>query len=154
MDRFETFATTIAVIHRCLQKIKDREMLPYGLKGTHVMCLYSLGKKSEGLTAAELCGVCGEDKAAVSRTVNDLTEKEYVRLNTDGQKRAYRAKILLTEKGKNVIEYINKRVESALESVGGELSDSQRSDFYKALSLIADNLIKYTKSEATSNEYA
>lgn len=150
MDRFETFAITISMIHRCIQKIKDREMLPYGLKGTHVMCLYRLGKETEGLTASELCSICGEDKAAISRAVSELTDKEYVRLNSDGEKRAYRTKVFLTEKGKNVIEYINERVESALKSVGGELSDSQRNSFYSSLSLIADNLMKYTKSEATA----
>lgn len=150
MDRFETFATTILMIHRCIQKIKDREMLLYGLKGTHVMCLYSLGKEPEGLTASELCSICGEDKAAISRTVSDLTDKEFVSLNTDGQKRAYRTKVLLTEKGKNVIAYINERIEIALRSVGEGLSDSQRNSFYSSLSLIANNLMKYTKSEATA----
>lgn len=61
-DRFETFATTIATINRYVQKIKSMEMKTLGLKGTHVMCLYSLGKHPEGLTATQLCRLCGEDK--------------------------------------------------------------------------------------------
>ena len=75
-DRFETFATTIATINRYVQKIKSMEMKTLGLKGTHVMCLYSLGKHPEGLTATQLCRLCGEDKAAISRTITELTEKD------------------------------------------------------------------------------
>lgn len=85
-DRFETFTTTITQINRCIQKIKSHEIGSWGLKGTHVMCLYSLGKKPEGLTAAQLSKVCGEDKAAVSRTISELTEKNFVTSDTDTEK--------------------------------------------------------------------
>ena len=77
-DRFETFVTTISTIHRYMQKIKSTEMKTLGLKGTHVMCLYSLGKHPEGLTATQLCRLCGEDKAAISRAITELTDKKFV----------------------------------------------------------------------------
>ena len=53
-ERFETFVLSINQIYRCIQKIKSREMVELGLKGTHVMCLFQLGQHPEGLTAAEL----------------------------------------------------------------------------------------------------
>ena len=135
-DRFETFATTIATINRYVQKIKSMEMKTLGLKGTHVMCLYSLGKHPEGLTATQLCRLCGEDKAAISRTITELTEKDFVRSEASREKRAYRSRISLTEKGKY-----------ALDVVGNGLSDDQRKTFYYALDLISNNLKIYIETE-------
>lgn len=146
-DRFETFATTIATINRYVQKIKSMEMKTLGLKGTHVMCLYSLGKYPEGLTATQLCQFCGEDKAAISRTITELTEKDFVRSEASREKRAYRARIFLTEKGKSTMDYINDRVNHAVDVVGNGLTDDQRETFYQALSLICDNLKIYIETE-------
>lgn len=146
-DRFETFATTIATINRYVQKIKSMEMKTLGLKGTHVMCLYSLGKHSEGLTATQLCRLCGEDKAAISRTITELTEKDFVRSEASREKRAYRSRISLTEKGKYSMTYINDRVNHALDVVGNGLSDDQRKTFYYALDLISNNLKIYIETE-------
>lgn len=146
-DRFETFATTIATINRYVQKIKSMEMKTLGLKGTHVMCLYSLGKHPEGLTATQLCRFCGEDKAAISRTITELTEKDFVHSEASREKRAYRSRISLTEKGKYSMTYINDRVNHALDVVGNGLSDDQRKTFYYALDLISNNLKIYIETE-------
>lgn len=143
IDRFETFAMTISVMNRCIQKIKAREMEAVGLKSTHVMCLYSLGKTEEGLTAAQLCDICREDKAAISRSVNELVKKGYASLDMGEEKRAYRTKILLTPKGLETVEYINRRIEQALDAVGEGLEESQRELFYKSLSMIGEKLQRY-----------
>ncbi len=146
-DRFETFAKTIAEMNRCMQKIKSREMAALGLKSTHVMCLYSLGKAEEGLTASQLCNICREDKAAISRSVSELAEKEYIYLDMPDEKRAYRTKIFLTEKGREAAAYINERVEHVLNVVGEGMSDSQREAFYESLFLIAGRLQRYADKE-------
>ena len=95
-DRFETFTARISSIYRCIQKIKSMEI---GLKGSHVMCLFHLGRQDDGhpgsagggLTAGELCALCGEDKAAISRSIAELEERGYLlRPDADGKK-AYRA---------------------------------------------------------------
>lgn len=142
-DRFETFAMTISAMNRCIQKIKAREMEAVGLKSTHVMCLYSLGKAEEGLTASRLCDICREDKAAISRSVNELVKKGYASLDMGEEKRAYRTKILLTPKGREAVKYINRRIELALDKVGEGLDENQREQFYQALSLIGENLQRY-----------
>lgn len=151
-DRFETFAMTISVMNRCIQKIKAREMAAVGLKSTHTMCLYSLGKAGEGLTAAQLCDICKEDKAAISRSVNELVQRGYVSLDMKSAKRAYRTKILLTPKGRETVEYINRRVEQAMDAVGEGLDENQRELFYNSLSLIAEKLQGYAEDAGvTSN---
>lgn len=146
-DRFETFATTIAQINRCVQKIKSAEMDAVGLRSTHVMCLYALGKESEGLTAAQLCRTCQEDKAAVSRSVNELAERGYVSVEGQAHSRVYRAKIRLTERGMEAVQYINRRVNHALDLVGRGMDDAERAGFYRALALISGNLRDYVETE-------
>lgn len=54
----------------------------------------------------------------------------------------------MTEKGKEVISFINDRVSCILDFVGKGMDSSQRDDFYKALTLIAGNLTSYVKAEA------
>lgn len=146
-DRFETFATTIAQIHRCVQKIKSAEMNAVGLRSTHVMCLYALGKETGGMTSAQLCRACKEDKAAVSRSVNELAERGYVQVEGQARSRVYRAKIRLTERGTEAVRYINRRVNHVLDLVGRGMDDAERASFYRALALIAGNLLDYVNTE-------
>ncbi len=143
LDRFETFSTTIAMINRCVQKIKTREMTSIGMKGAHVMCLYTLGKESGGLTASQLCIKCGEDKAAISRTIKELIKLKYIKHISSTGKRAYRTKLILTEKGKEALIFVEDRVNKALEVIGGNLKDDERKAFYSSLKLIAANLKQY-----------
>ena len=142
-DRVETFATTIAFLSRSIQRIKAREMEAVGLKSGHVMCMYALGKAEGGLTAAELSRTSGEDKAAISRTVAELEEKGYVRLDVPADKRAYRSKIMLTEKGRETAAYIDRRADEALAAGSAGLTDAQRAQLYATLGQIAENLERY-----------
>lgn len=150
MDRFETFLTTIALISRSIQRIKSQEMASLGLKGAHVMCLYNLGKHAEGLTGTQLSALCGEDKAAISRTTADLMEKGLIYSTQEGEKRAYRAKLLLTAQGQQAISYINTRVEAILDTASKGLTEEMRSRMYSALNLIAENLQAQCETEANA----
>ena len=60
-ERFETFTILIARIRRSIKRIKSEEMADFELKGPHVSCLYYLSL-CEGMTAAELCERCDEDR--------------------------------------------------------------------------------------------
>ena len=42
-------------------------MTELGLKGTHVMCLYQLLRHKDGLTAAELSGLCLEEYVSLTK---------------------------------------------------------------------------------------
>ena len=68
-DVFERFTMTILTMSKLVQKIKSLEMHKFGLKAVHVMCLYHLRARPEGLTASELCRRTLDDKAAISRAV-------------------------------------------------------------------------------------
>ena len=73
-ERFETFTVLITRISRSIKRIKADEMADFELKGPHVSCLYYLSQR-DGMTAAELCERCDEDKAAISRSLDDLEKR-------------------------------------------------------------------------------
>lgn len=143
MKRFEAFAGSVLELNRYLQKIKDMEMRPFGLKANHVMCLYYLGRNPEGLTATELTEVCREDKAAISRSVSYLVERELIRGDFLENKRSYRTKLYLTESGKELVETIDRRIDAAMMYGGNGLTEQQRKSFYEAMEIIIHNLSQY-----------
>ncbi len=137
LDRFEAFAAGITACYRYLQKIKATEMTELGLKGTHVMCLHYLHRSPEPLTAAQLCKLCAEDKAAISRTLSDLEERGYL---TSASGKKYRAALTLTASGAVIAGQMEDLIAEWV-AVGGQgLSESQRTDFYQTLGHIAQNL--------------
>lgn len=136
--RFETFTTLITRIYRNIRKIKNLEMSKYSLNGTHVSCLYYL-YSSKGLTAKELCEKCGEDKATISRSLDYLESGGYL-ICKSKVARKYKTPIILTEKGMEVGKEIADKIDLVLDKVSVELTDRERSDFYRYLSLISNNL--------------
>ena len=78
INRFEKLTSGISQIYKGIQKIKKHKMSSLGLKGTHVMCLYHLSLHEEGLTATDLCNLCGEDKAGISRILADLKAQNFL----------------------------------------------------------------------------
>lgn len=143
VDRFAQFTGAILALHRCINKIKELETAELGLRGNHVMCLYYLGQYEEGLTAAQLTTLCREDKAAISRTLNQLTEQGLVcRTPSEGGK-TYRASLRLTPAGKALTEQINRKVEAVLACSSRGISDQQRADLYLCFQVILNNLEQY-----------
>lgn len=138
IQRFETFTAAVSRIHRCVQKLKAVEMTELGLKGSHVTYLFYLNQHPDGLTAAELTALCGEDKAAVSRGVADLEERGLVACRSEG--RRYRSPLTLTDAGRETAVEVDRRICRIVDDAGRELTPAQRENFYRALLLIADNL--------------
>jgi Transcriptional regulators len=153
LQRFETFTENIAAVYRCVQKIKSAEMTELGLRGGHVMCIFYLGRHPEGLTAAELCALCDEDKAAVSRSAGELEERGLVEcLQSGGARRKYRAKLVLTADGRRVAESVERRVENAVACGGEGLTAQQRAAFYDALEKICKNLQAYCEEKSEEEQ--
>lgn len=143
MDRFETFTGSILELSRYLQKLKDLEMKPFGLRANHVMCLYYLGKNPDGLTVTQLADVCKEDKAAVSRCLAQLVEQKLVSGDFPENKRSYRTKLYLTDSGQELVQKIYARVDAAMVGGSSGLSDAQRENLYTAMEMIINNLSRY-----------
>lgn len=142
IQRFQSFVTGITVCHKYIQKIKSMEMTEFGLKGTHVMCLFFLRHNPDGLTAAQLTELCAEDKAAISRNIALLQQKGYI---AEGEKR-YRSKLHLTKSGEVLADRIDTLIEQWVELGGDGLTEEERAIFYMALERIAGNLREKAKS--------
>ena len=140
IERFEAFTTSITKTYKCIQKIKLVEADRMGLKASHVMYLHYLGKNPEGLTSIELSKCCVEDKAAVSRSILDLTKKGLIKISEDDSGRKYRAKMILTEEGKLINEKINEVIATAVNKASKDLDECEREGFYRMFNCITDNL--------------
>ena len=88
---------------------------------------------------AKLCEACDKDKAAVSRVVTELIQKELVMKNLEDNK-TYKAKICLTPKGREAAGYVMDKAKKAVSEVGRELDRQEREVLYKSLEKIAFNL--------------
>ena len=88
-----------------------------------------------------------EDKAAVSRTVSKLEASGLVYFEDNGEKRRYRSKIRLTEKGEETAEKMVELIESAVKNGGEGLTEEEREIFYRSLGIIADNLQKICENK-------
>ena len=139
-NRFKMFTVLTSKINRCIRKIKTEEMAEFDLKSTHVSCLYYLYSENT-LTAKELCDICDEDKAAISRSLEYLENNGYLKCESKTVKR-YKSPIELTEKGKIIAYKISEKIELILEEASIGLSEENRVIFYKSLSLISENLEK------------
>lgn len=142
LQRFEAFVTGITLCYKYIQRIKSAEMSEFGLKGTHVMCLFFLHHNPDGLTAAQLCQLCAEDKAAISRTIATLQERGYI----DGSDKKYRASLILTAAGEELAVKMDALMEQWVGLGGDGLTEDERTAFYYALERIANNLKNKTET--------
>ena len=142
-ERFKTFTVLISKISRNIKKIKNQEMAEYGLRSVHVTCLYYL-YSAESLTATELCELCEEDKATISRGVDFLEENGYIVCETNLGKR-YKSALILTEKGTEVGKKITDKINFVLDEICIDLTEEQREEFYRSLAIISDSLELCTK---------
>ena len=140
MERFEAFTTIIANLSRYIRKIKTGEMAKWNLKSNHVSCIYYI-YKNNSLTPKQLCDICEEDKANVSRSIEYLEENGYVKLNPTPNKR-YKRTFSLTEKGEMVGRSISERIDEVLLRSGEGVSEEQRAIMYSSLIKIGESLQK------------
>jgi len=144
-ERFETFTALITKTSRNIKKLKNREMEQYGLRSSHISCLYFL-YSAESLTATEICERCEEDKATVSRALDYLEENGYVNCESKSVKR-YKSPFFLTEKGKEIGKEIYDKVNFVLSEIDKELSEEDRIVFYRGLTVISDCIERVTLRE-------
>lgn len=144
IDRFERFSLAISEISRYWHKIAGEEMAKYGLKGTHSIYLIAMHHYPDGVTAPQLCEICGKDKSDVSRMISILTDRGLVTKEGTNQK-MYGGVLKLTEEGMLAANHVCERAGLAMELAGKGLTDTQRIHLYESLELIVTNLRELSK---------
>ena len=137
-ERFETFTVLINRISRDIRRIKNQEMAVYHLRSAHVSCLYYI-YSLDGVTSAELCEHCEEDKATISRALDYLERNGFIVRDSDRVKR-YRNPLRLTEKGQEVGKRIAEKIGAVLDTVSRTLTEDERAALYRSLSAISRSL--------------
>lgn len=137
-ERFEMFTVLINRISRDIRRIKNQEMASYHLRSAHVSCLYYI-YSLDGVTSAELCEHCEEDKATISRALDYLEANGFVLRDSDRTKR-YRSPLRLTERGQEAGKRIAEKIDTVLDTVSRTLTDEERAAFYRSLSAISRSL--------------
>ena len=144
VDRFERFSFALSEISRHWHKLATEEMEKYGLKGPHSVYLLTMNRYPEGITAPNLCALCGKDKSDVSRMMSILEKKGLVTKEGIHQK-LYGGVYKLTDNGKAAAEHVSRRASIAVEIAGKDLTDEKREIFYEALESITLNLRELSK---------
>ncbi len=145
LNRFDHFMSAISEISLHWHRIAAAEMETYGLKGPHAVYLSAISQCTDGVTAAQLCELCGKDKSDVSRTMSALIEKGLVRKES-GPTTCYHGVFRLTKEGRTAAEHVCQRACLAVELAGKGLTNENRAAFYEALDLIVLNLRKISKN--------
>ena len=144
IDRFERFSYAISEISRCWHKIAAEEMAHYGLKGSHATYLVTMYRFRDGVTATQLCELCGKDRADVSRMMSIMEKKGLVcRQSVHGS--LYGARLKLTKEGSAAAAHVCRRADLAVEMAGSGISDAHRVIFYETLDTIVANLQTISK---------
>lgn len=149
MDRFATFTVLINRISRNIRKIKNQEMAEYNLKSIHVSCLYYLYIEDK-MTATDLCERCEEDKATISRALDYLETKGYLTCESKSTKR-YKSPFILTEEGRDIGKKIADKINGVLDVISTSLTEKERVEFYRSLSIISESLETVSKQNCDEN---
>ena len=145
IERFERFSLAISEISRYWHKITADEMKKYRLKGAHSVYLVTLNKYPQGLTAPQLCELCGRDKADVSRAMSIMEEKGLA-VKVGVNQRLYGGVFKLTDEGKAAAQYVCERASLAVKLAGDELGEEKREIFYESLEHITSKLRDISKN--------
>ena len=137
-ERFKLFTTLVANVNRSIRRIKTEEMSEFNLKSVHVSCIYYLYREGE-LTVSELCEVCEEDKANISRAVEHLEECGYIEKRPKDSKR-YKTPLELTESGRKVGVIISDKIDLIIAQASDGVSEQERNILYRSLGIICENL--------------
>jgi DNA-binding MarR family transcriptional regulator len=137
-ERFQIFTMLITKINRCIKKIKTEEVDELNIKGPHVSCIYYIYKFG-ALTAKELCDICQEDKASISRSIEFLEDNGYITCESS-QKKRYNSSLELTQKGQKAGVIIAEKIDKILDIASSGLTEEKRKIMYESLALISNNL--------------
>ena len=140
-ERFEDFVGLVTAIEKEIQRIKTAELARFGLRASDLMCVYTLERHPEGMTAAELARATSVDRAAISRVISRLASNGFVDVGEDDPGRGrYRAPIRLTEKGEAAMLEVDQIICRVVEQAGSGLTEERREAMYASLDSVYQQL--------------
>lgn len=103
MRGYARLTAAMLSLQRNLERIKTEHARPLNLKNGEVFIMYMLYDNINGVSAEQLSKECGMDRAMISRSIQSLLDKGYLKFKDLPQgKRRYGTKICLSEQGMQI----------------------------------------------------
>ena len=146
LERFGKFTLLIDGINKNIQKIK-LDKAPYmGIKSVHIFWIYLLRKHPDGLTATELAARSEIDRSLVSRELQKLCADGYIMsMGGTGKRRNYNSRLVLTEKGAELAEYIRREAMAVQARADAGITEEELELFYTVLEKLHNNFSEMIK---------
>jgi DNA-binding MarR family transcriptional regulator len=131
-----------------MRKLVGAVFSELGINYTSAVCLRIIMLNEKGVSAGELSetGCC--DKALVSRTIKDLSEKGYVCRNPDDRRLVRGYRIMLTEKGRELASRFDSCETEIMQILTEDVSHEDLERFYEISEHISDNLYELANKKA------
>ena len=150
-SRFARFAGLMNRAAKAIQRMKSVKMKEYGLSAAHTNLLCHLAESGEeGMTQGELAQAELMDKAQVSRVLQNLEEKGYVRQRSG--KGLYKRRYTMTAEGRAVTDEMEAILLAMNRFVSRDIPDADLVVFYRTFGIIAQNLSRLEASVAERKE--
>ena len=120
----------IRLLVRHLGLLEKSEASCCGISLAQCHAIIEIGRACE-ISLNELAEILGLDNSTMSRTVNNLVEKDYVLRETDANDRRY-VKIKLTEKGHKLYSSIESSMNNYYKDIMDSIPEEKRSQVIKA----------------------
>ncbi|MCH5279734.1 MAG: winged helix-turn-helix transcriptional regulator [Christensenellaceae bacterium] len=139
MSGFIRLSTVLTVLEKNLERAKTYRVPSMNLKNSEVFMVHVLNGVPEGLSAEEVSHICKLDRSLISRNARSLIEKGLiVRPGRMHGKRSYGAKLILTEKGRQVGDIIQKYVHNVQTFLDEGIPEEDLEVMYRTLNRLCD----------------
>lgn len=139
-ERFSRFIKNVDTVQKSIRKFKVANAEAFGIKSVHILWVYELYSNPEGMSAAELAAKSMIDRSLISREIDELKKSGYVTTEDTGTKRAYNAKIRLTEKGREMAKAVGAAGLDIQRRADDGVSEAELESFYKTFEKLSKNL--------------
>ncbi len=141
-ERFELFTLLISEFDKDIQKIKAARTRALGIKNVHALWLYLLLKHPDGLSAAQIAEKSRINRSLVSREIDALVDKGYVRTTETAEtaeKRRYNWKFILTRSGIALAREISEIALEVQAHADRGITQNELEQFYATFRKLKDN---------------
>ena len=137
IKNYGNFSTSLRRLFYFIRVKETQAIKAYGLPGSCARALSVIASKENGLTITQIAKYSVKDKATVSRVIAQLEDNGLVERNLE-EGRAYRANIILTDAGREVIKNVSRYVTKCLLEAEGikKLDEEKRKRLFGALNVL------------------
>ncbi len=141
-ERFSRFIRSVDSVQKNIRKFRVANAEVFGIKSVHILWVYELYRRPEGMSAAELAAVSMIDRSLISREIAELKKSGCIDIEDTGTKRAYNAKITLTEKGRRMAKAVGAAGLDIQHKADMGITEDELENFYRTFEKISLNLEK------------